>query len=67
MSNFILWSKTRSNKADGASVETLWCHKPTVNEVTRVTHDPQMSIALLRGSCVTVGDNTFSLEEHINE
>jgi len=62
MSNFILYSKDRIIESQPNIIKGRWDHRPTVNEVTKVTHDPQMSVALLRGSRVTVGNSTFCLE-----
>ena len=62
MNKWVLYSKIQSDNYS-TKIEGEWNYKPSIDEITKITHDPQMSIALVRGSGVTRGVVFYFLED----
>lgn len=64
MNNWKLTSKKMGSKLP-TGIEKIWVFKPSADEITKITQDLQMSIALIKCGVVTRGSTTYCLEEII--
>jgi hypothetical protein len=61
--SYILNTKTCHSGLHTHQELMKWNSKPSVDEITKFTSDPQMSITILKDSCVTRGATMYWLEK----